>query len=40
VLDEEIHAALAKRGLTLETWAAQIRAQAQAVVDENRRTRR
>jgi hypothetical protein len=39
-LDEEIHAALAKRGLTLDTWAAQIRAQAQAVVDQNRRTRR
>jgi hypothetical protein len=39
-LDEEINAQLAKRGLTMETWAAQIRAQAQAVLDQNRRARR
>jgi hypothetical protein len=37
VLDEEIKAELARRGLTFETWAAQIRAQAQAMVEKNRR---
>jgi hypothetical protein len=39
-LDEEIHAELARRGLTMETWAAQFQAQAQAVLDRNRRARR
>jgi hypothetical protein len=38
-LDEEMHAELAARGLTLETWAAQIRAQAQATLDQNRARR-
>jgi hypothetical protein len=38
--DEEMHAELARRGLTLETWGAQIRAQAQAVLDENRARRK
>jgi hypothetical protein len=31
---------LAKRGHTLESWAAQIRARARAVLDRNRRARR
>jgi hypothetical protein len=35
-----MRAELARRGLTLETWAAQIRARAQAVLDRNRRARR
>jgi hypothetical protein len=35
-----MRAELARRGLTLETWAAQIRAKAQAAVDRNRRARR
>ena len=39
-LDEQNNAELARRGLTLESWAAQIRAQAQAVLDRNRRARR
>ena len=38
--DEEMGAELARRGLTLETWAAEIRAQAQAVLGRNRRARR
>jgi thioesterase domain-containing protein len=37
---EEMRAELAKRGLTLETWAAQIRARAQAALERNRRARR
>lgn len=35
-----MRAELARRGLTLETWAAQIRAKAQAALDRNRRARR
>jgi hypothetical protein len=38
--DEEMHAELARRGLTLDTWAAQMSAQAQAVIDRSRRARR
>jgi hypothetical protein len=38
-LDEEIHAELARRGLTMESWAAQLQAQAQAVIDRSRRAR-
>jgi hypothetical protein len=38
--DEEMRAELARRGLTLETWGAQIRARAQGVLDRNRRARR
>jgi hypothetical protein len=37
VFDEMMHAELARRGLTLETWGAQIRAQAQAVLERNER---
>jgi hypothetical protein len=39
-LDEEIHAELARRGHTLDTWAAELQAKAEAVVEQNRRTRR
>jgi hypothetical protein len=38
-IDEQMRADLAKRGLTLETWAAQLRARAQAALDEERRAR-
>ena len=38
--DEAMRAELARRGLTLETWAAQIRARAQAALDRSRRARR
>src|SRR5450631_1329900 len=38
--DEAMRADLARRGLALETWAAQIRGKAQAVLDRNRRARR
>jgi alkylation response protein AidB-like acyl-CoA dehydrogenase len=37
---EEMRAELAKRGLTLETWAEEIRARAQAALERNRRARR
>jgi hypothetical protein len=39
-LDEQMHAELARRGLTLETWAAQWQARAEAVIDQDRRARR
>src|SRR4051812_42861497 len=39
-LDDEMRAELAKRGLTPETWAAQIRGGARAVGGRNRRARR
>ena len=38
--DEAMHAELARRGLTLETWAEQIREKAQAALERNRRARR
>ncbi len=38
--DEEMRAELARRGLTLETWAAQIRARARGALDDERRARR
>ena len=38
--DEQMRAELARRGLTLETWAAQIRARAEAVIEQRRRARR
>ena len=38
--DEQMRAELARRGLTLETWAAQIREKAQAALARNRRARR
>jgi hypothetical protein len=37
--DEQMRAELAKRGLTLETWAAQMEARAGAVLDDDRRKR-
>lgn len=39
-LDEALHAELARRGLTLDTWAAKLRAEAQAVIDRSARARR
>jgi hypothetical protein len=38
-LDEALHAELARRGLTLESWAAEIRARAEAVVARARPAR-
>jgi hypothetical protein len=38
--DEAMRADLARRGLTLETWAAQWEARGQAVIDRSRRARR
>ena len=38
--DEIMHADLARRGLTLETWAAQLQEKANAVLAQNRRARR
>ena len=35
-----MHADLARRGLTLETWAAQLQEKAHAVIAQNRRARR
>jgi hypothetical protein len=35
--DEEMQRALARRGLTLEAWAARIRARAQGVLDRTAR---
>jgi hypothetical protein len=39
-LDELIHAELARRGHTLDSWAAELQAQAEAAVAKNRRARR
>ena len=38
--DELMHADLARRGLTLESWAAQLQEKAHAVIAQNRRARR
>jgi hypothetical protein len=35
-----MHAELARRGLTLETWAEQARAEGQAMLDKDRRAHR
>jgi hypothetical protein len=39
-IDERMHRELARRGLTLESWAAQWRGRAQEVLDQHRRARR